>query len=110
MTEVYLAWAILLGGYILRVGWLREVLMHDLLPGSLVLTLEHILELHKGVGIVKIDLLGLFFELGDYFVDNELDAKFSTVLVDFGLDFVPRMIALQFVGLGKLSLFVPCLF
>jgi hypothetical protein len=93
--EVCLAGAILLGGYILRVGRLREVLVQYLLPGCFV----HILELHKGVGIVEIDLLGPFFELDDRIVNSKLNAKFSTVLVDSGLDFVPRIIALQFVGL-----------
>ncbi len=63
------------------------------------LALEHIIELHKGVGIVKIDLLGPFLELGDHFFNSKLDAQFSTVLVDFGLDFVLRIIALQFLGL-----------
>ncbi len=73
--------------------------MHHLLPGSFVLALEHILKLHKGLSIVKIDLLGPFFELRNRFSNSELDAKFSTVLVDFGLNIVPRIIALQFVGL-----------
>jgi hypothetical protein len=77
----------LLGGYILRVGQLREVLVHNLLPGSLVLALEHILKLHKGVREVEIDFLGPFFKVGDQFVDCEVNAKFSTILVDFGLDF-----------------------
>ncbi len=40
MTEVCLAQEILLGRDILRVGRLWEVLMHDLLSGSLVPTLE----------------------------------------------------------------------
>ncbi len=76
------------------------MLIHDLLAGSFVLALEHILELHEGVAIVDIDLLGPFFELGDHFVNSKVNAKFSIVLVDFGLDFVPRIIALQFVGHG----------
>ncbi len=48
-------------GYIFRVGQLREVLVHNLHLGSLVLALEHILKLHEGVREVKIDLLGPFF-------------------------------------------------
>ncbi len=72
--------------------------MNNMLPGSFVLALEHILELHKGVSIVEVDLLGPFFKLRDCFVDSKLDTKFSTVLVDFGLDFVSRVTALQFVG------------
>jgi hypothetical protein len=109
-TKVLLRRAVLLGGYILRVGWLQEVLVHDLLPGSLVLALEHILKLHKGVREVEIDLLGLFFKVGDCSVNHELNTKFSTILVDFGLDFVMRIVALQLISLGQLGLLVPCLF
>ncbi len=100
MTEVCPIQAILLNWYILRIGWFREVLVKDLLPGSFVLALEHILELHEGVSIVKVDLLGPFFKLRDCFADSKLDIEFSTVLVDFGLDFVSRVTTLQFVGLG----------
>ncbi len=70
--------------------------MNNLLPDSFVLALEHILELHKGVSIVKVDLLSPFFKLRDCFVNSKLNAKFSTVLVDFGLDFVSRVTTLQF--------------
>ncbi len=108
--EVLLCQPILLGGYILWVGRLWEVLVHDLLPGSLVLALEHILKLHKVVRESKIDLLGPFFEVGDCFVDHELNAKFSTILVNLSLDFVTRIAALQFLSLGQLGLLVPCLF
>ncbi len=74
--------------------------MNNLLPGSFVLAQEHILELHKEVRVVEIDLLGLFFEHRDHFVDQQLDAEFFTILVDFSLDFVTRMVALQLVSLG----------
>ncbi len=74
--------------------------MNGLLPGSFVLALEHILDLHKGVSIVKVDLLGPFFKLRDRFVYSKLDTQFLTVLVDFGLDSVSRVATLQFVGLG----------
>ncbi len=94
MTEVCLTQAILLNWYILRIGWFWEVLESDLLPGSFVLALEHILKLHKGVSIVKVDLLGPFFKLRDCFVDSKLNTKFSTVLVDFSLDFVSRIATL----------------
>ncbi len=49
--------------------------------------------------VVEIDLLGPFFELGDHFSDRKLDAKYSTILVDFGLVFVTRIIALLLVSL-----------
>ena len=84
--------------------------MHNLLPDSLALALEHILKFHKGVGEVQIDLLGPFFKVGDCFVDRELNAKFSTILVDFGLDFGTGIVALQLISLGQLGLLVPCLF
>jgi hypothetical protein len=74
--------------------------MNDLLPGSFVLALEHIFELHKSVSIVKVELLGPFFKLRDCFVNSKLNTEFSTVLVDFSLDFVLRFTTLQFVGLG----------
>ncbi len=70
-TEVCLTQAILLDWYILRIGWFQEVLMNNLLPGSFVLALEHILELHEGVSIVKVDLLGPFFKLRDHFIDSK---------------------------------------
>jgi hypothetical protein len=109
MTKVLLYQAILLGGYILWVGRLQDVLVHDLLPGSLVLALEHFPKLHKGVREVKIDFLSPFFEVGDHFVNCELNAKFSTILVDFGLDLV-TIVALQIISLGQLGLLIPCLF
>ncbi len=52
------------------------------------------------MSVVKVDLLGPLFKLRDRFVHGKLDTKFSAVLVDFGLDFVLRVTALQFVGLG----------
>jgi hypothetical protein len=109
-TKVLLAQVILLDGYILRVGWLREVLVHLLLPGSFVLALEHILKLHKRVREVEIDLLGPLFKVRDCFVGCDSYTKFSTILVDFGLEFVTRIIALQLISLRQLDLLVPCLF
>ncbi len=63
-TEVCLARAILLNWYILWIGQFREVLANGLLPGSFVLALEYILELHRGVSIVKVDLLSPFLNSG----------------------------------------------
>jgi hypothetical protein len=98
-TEVCLTQAIFLDWYILRISRFREVLVNKL-PGCFVLALEVILELHEGVSIIKVDLLGPFFNFRDCFVDSKLYTKFPTVLVDFGLDFVLRVTTLQFVGLG----------
>ncbi len=74
--------------------------MNNLLPGSFLLPLEHVLKLHNGVSTVKIDLLGPLFKPRDCFVNIKFDAEFATVLVDFGHAFIARIIALQFVGLG----------
>ncbi len=98
-TEVCLTQAILLDWDILWIGWFQEVLMNNLLPGSFVLALEHILKLHEGVSIVKVDLFGLFFKLQDCFVDSKLNTKFFTVVVDSGFDFVSRVATMQFVSL-----------
>jgi hypothetical protein len=58
---------------------------------------------------VKIDPLGPLFKVGDCFVNRELNAKFSTILVDFVFDFVTRIVALQLISLGQLGLLAPCL-
>ncbi len=50
------------------------------------------------MSVVDIDFLAPLFELKDSFVHGEFGTKFSTVLVDFGLDLIARIIALQFVG------------
>jgi hypothetical protein len=90
--EVCLTQAILLDWYVLRIGRFWKVLMNNLLPGSFVLALEHILELNEGVSIVKVDLLGPFFKLRDCFVDSKLASKFFSVLVDLGPDFVLKLL------------------
>ncbi len=78
--------------------------MDDLLPGSFVLTLEHVLELQKGVSPVKMDFL---VKLGNGLVACNLNAKFATVLMDCGPHLVGRVIALQLVGLWKRCLLIP---
>jgi hypothetical protein len=75
--------------------------MENLLLGSLVLSLKYILKLHKRVSPVKVNFFGSHLELRDGFIDGELDTKFSTVLVDLGLNLVARIIALQLVGFGE---------
>ena len=81
--------------------------MDDWLPGSFVLTLEHILKLQKGVSPVKMDFLGPLVEIRDGLVDSELNAKYATVLLDFCFHLVARVIALQLVGIRKRCLLIP---
>ena len=46
-------------------------------------------------------------KVGDGLVDGELDAKLSTVLVDFPFDFVAWIVALQLVGLIERHFLIP---
>jgi hypothetical protein len=109
-TEVFLVLVISLGGYHFRINRLREVLLNNLLPGSLILTLVHVIKLDKQVSPVEIDFLGPLFKVGDSFVVGEFDTRFAAVLVDFGLYFVARIMALQLVGIGERHFLIPFLF
>ena len=75
--------------------------MKNLLSGSLVMPLKYVLKLLKGVSPVEVNFFSPNLELKDGFIDGELDTKFSTVLVDLGLNLVARIIALQLVGFGE---------
>ncbi len=70
-----------------------EILVENLLPGSLVLQLTYVLELHKGVSPVEVYFFGPQLKLRDGFIDGEIDTKFYTVLVDLGLNHIARIIA-----------------
>ncbi len=83
--------------------------MKNLFPDSLVLALEYVLKLHKGMRPVEIDFLGPNFKLGDHFVGDIFDTKFPVVLVNLSLDFVTWIIALQLVFLGEYEFLVPSL-
>ena len=61
--------------------------MDNLLPGHLVLTFEHVLKLLEGVSPAEMDFLAPLEEIGDCFVDGELNAKSATVDVDFRFHF-----------------------
>jgi hypothetical protein len=89
-TKVLCKKAILLFRYHPQIRWLKEILVKNLFLVSLVLALEYVLKLHKGMRPVKIDFLGPNFEFGDHFVDGEFDTKFPAVLMKLGLDFVTR--------------------
>jgi hypothetical protein len=99
-TNFLLCQAILLSGYILRVGWLREVLVHNLLQGSFVLALEHILKHHNGVREVKMIFSAPFLKSGIDLLTVNSTPSFP----------VTRIVALQLISLGQLGLLVPCLF
>ena len=55
------------------VDGLRKMLVEHLLPSSPVLSLEHILELRKGVDPGEFTFFCPLIELGDCLVDGELD-------------------------------------
>ena len=61
---------------------LREVLAEPLLPSSPVLSLEHILELRKGVNPCEFAFLCPLVELGDRLIGGELDGLFPVKRLD----------------------------
>ncbi len=63
-------------------------LVNDLLPGSFVLTLEHVLKFQKGVSPVKMDLCGSLVEVGNGLINCKLNAEFTAILVDFSFHLV----------------------
>jgi hypothetical protein len=87
-AKVLLQQAIMLGGDHRCVDWLREVVVQDLLPGSLILPLQDVLELLKGGSPVEMDFLGLLVEIGDGFVGSEFNAESTAVNVDLRFQFV----------------------
>ena len=105
-AKVLFARTILLGSDVRQIDRFWEELVYDLLPGSFMLALEHVLELREGVIPVEVNFRGSIVEIRDRFVDGELDTEFATVLMDFGFHLVERVIALQLVGLWKRS-FLP---
>ena len=68
---------------------LWEALVECLLPSSLVLSLDHILELCKGVDPGEFAFLCPLVELGDCLIDGELDGVTSIILMDFDEVFCP---------------------
>jgi hypothetical protein len=63
-AKVLLQRAIMLGGHHRCVDRLREVVLHDLFPGRLILSLEGVLKLLEGGCPVKMDFLGPLVEIG----------------------------------------------
>ena len=105
-AKVLFAQTILLGGDVQRIDRFWEELVYNLLPGSFILALEHVLELCEGVSPVEVDFPGSTVEIRDRFVEGELDTEFATVLMDFGFYLVERVVALQLVGLCKRSFLI----
>ncbi len=98
MAEVLLHRTIMLGGDHRCVDRLWEVVVHDLFPGRLILSLEDVLKLLKGGCPVEMDFLGPLVEIGDGFVDGKFDAKSIAVDVDLRFQFVKtRVLVLHFV-------------
>ncbi len=90
----------MLGGYHCCVNRLREVVVHDLFPGSFILALEDIFKLVKGVCPVKVNLLGPLVEIGDCFVNGEFDAESTAVDEDLCFQFIQtRVLVLHLVHL-----------
>ena len=77
-----------------RVDGFWKVLVEHLLPVGKVPTQEYVLELLHGLCIVQINLIRSADEVVDHFIECELDAKLAQILMDFGLLFVARQIAL----------------
>ena len=90
-----------------RIDGFWKVLVEHLLPVGLVPAQEYILELLEGLCIVQIDLLRSADEVVDRFIDRELDSELARILVDFGLLFVGRRVALQLVYVAQWRLFGP---
>ena len=84
--------------------------MERLLPRSPVLSLEHILELRKGVGPGEFTLFCPLIELGDCLVDGELDGVTSVILVSFNKVFVFGIVATQLVDFRQVVIVIPFLF
>ncbi len=56
---------------------------------------------------VVVDFCGIRDEIRDRSIERELDSQGARILVDFGLVFDMRIVALQLVNLGELCLSVP---
>ena len=90
----------MLGGYHRCVNRLREVVVHDLFPGRLILALEDIFKLVEGVCPVEVTFLGPLVEIGDGFVDGGFDAESTADNVDLRFQFIEvRVLVLHLVHL-----------
>ncbi len=99
-AKVLLQQAIMLGGYHCCINRLREVVVHDLFPGRLILVLEDIFKLVEGVCPVEVNFLGPLVEIGDGFVNGNFNAESTAVDVDLCFQFIEaRVLVLHLVHL-----------
>lgn len=90
-----------------RVDGFGKVLVEHLSPVGEVPTQEYVLELLEGFDVSDVDFLRSTDEVVDRFIDRKLDAELARILVDFGLLFVGRRVALQLVYVAQWRLFGP---
>jgi len=83
------------------------VFFENILPGRVQHTLKYVLELDKHSSVVKLDHICPFVKIGYRLIDGKLDSVKSTILVDFGFEFIARIRARQLINLGEDSFFVP---
>ena len=90
----------MLGGYHRCIDRLWEVVVHDLFPGRLILALEDIFKLVEGVCPVEVNFLGPLVEIGDGFVNGNVNAESTAVDVDLCFQFIEaRVLVLHLVHL-----------
>ncbi len=97
-AKVFLQRAIMLVGDHRGVDWLGEVVMQDLLPGSLVLPLQDVFELLERGSPVEVNFLRPLIMVGDCSVDSEFDVESTRVDMDFHFQLIEaRVLVLHFV-------------
>ena len=84
-----------------------EVLAEQRLPGSPVLSLEHILKLHKGVNPGEVALFCPFVKLRDHLIDGKFNQLLTIILVDLNSTFVLGIGTLQLVNFGLCLVVIP---
>ena len=89
-----------------RINRLRKVLMERLLPGSAVLSLEHIFELRKGVNPGEFTLFCPFIKFGGRFIVCEFDRVAAVILMVFNWAFVLGIVALQLVDFEQVVIVI----
>jgi hypothetical protein len=82
-TKILLSQAIFLKGYIAGSTGSRKLSWITCFQAIFLLAFEHILELLKDASPVEMGFLGPLLEIGDGFVNGELNTKFAAVEVDF---------------------------
>ncbi len=107
-TEICCRGAIVLRQNFRRLDGFEKVLVEHLSPVGEVPTHEYVFELHEGGDVSHVNFLRSAEEVVDRFINHKLDAELARILVDFGLLFVGRRVALQLVDIAQRHLFGPC--